>query len=102
MQAEYSYSETGATPGEIYLKYRRYQAKGDALAAKKWLARMSPSAEKRISSLDNRPALRCAFDALLAIPAIVSSGALLSVWNKYLSLHCDDVLLTYPVYIIYC
>jgi hypothetical protein len=90
-QSESYHHESSPSTGEIYVKGRWYEEQGDQAAADRWWARLSNCEEERLAMLEKHPQLWRAFDSLRKIPAIVSSGALLSVWNKLLALRCDDV-----------
>ncbi|KAL4860993.1 hypothetical protein BDV12DRAFT_204478 [Aspergillus spectabilis] len=94
-QSESYHHESSPSTGKIYVKGRWYEEQGDQAAADRWWARLSNCEEERLAMLEKHPQLWRAFDSLCKIPAIVSSGALLSVWNKLLALHCDDELIDY-------
>ncbi|KAH8431357.1 uncharacterized protein LDX57_009015 [Aspergillus melleus] len=87
--------ETRLSTGEIYLHLRQAQINNDQLSEKRWRARLTPCETERLKMLKANPALYNAFDALIDLPAIVASGAILTVWNKLIALRCREELIYY-------
>lgn len=94
-QAEKYYHELPRSAGEKYLNLRYYETIGDDFSQDRWRAQLSDCEKQRLKMLKKHEEVWKAFDALLDIPGVILAGTLLTVWNKHLALHCDDVL--YPV-----
>ncbi|KAF7134092.1 hypothetical protein CNMCM5793_005721 [Aspergillus hiratsukae] len=96
IQSETFAHENPKTKGEIYVGMRHYQRINDQLSAHRWEARLTVSEEQRVVMLQKHPRVLSAFDQFLSIPALLYSGALLSVWNKILACNCYNVLSLSP------
>lgn len=88
--------ETRHSTGELYVKMRQAQLGNDELSEKRWRARLTACELSRLQMLQKNPDLYSAFDAFMDMPGILESGAILTVWNKFISLRCNDVLPTLP------
>lgn len=78
------------------MKLRHYQRINDPLSARRWEVRLSAHEVHCIRMLEKHPRVQRAFDQFRFIPALMHSGALLSVRNKVLACNCDNVLDLFP------
>ncbi|KAK6810740.1 hypothetical protein RU639_013617 [Aspergillus parasiticus] len=94
-QAEKYQHEISKPVGEIYMNLRHSEAKRDAVAVARWRAQLSDCVLERINMLESYNDLQVAFDSLIDVPAVMSSGAILSVWNKRLADRCFNEFIHY-------
>lgn len=80
------------------MNLRHSEAKRDAVAVARWRAQLSDCVLERINMLESYNDLQEAFDSLIDVPAVMSSGAILSVWNKRLADRCFNVLYLISTY----
>jgi hypothetical protein len=78
------------TDGEIYRKIRQYEGEDNEAFRERWFVRLSPNSQGRLDQLDNKRnrRLRRAFDRLLAIPGLWSSGMRISSLQLLISSGC--------------
>ena len=90
---EYS-NEKAPSDGEVYYKVRQYEREANAQFKKRWMARLSSNKEKRFRQLSSHEDVCAAFDALLAIPALLVHGMKLGSLPQALALKCDEVYIS--------
>jgi hypothetical protein len=81
------------TDGEIYRKIRQHEGEDNEAFRERWFVRLSPNSQGRLDQLDNKRnrCLRHAFDRLLAIPGLWSSGMRISSLRLLISSGCVQV-----------
>ena len=87
---EYS-NEKSPSDGEVYRKIRQYQHEANGRFEQRWSTRISENKARRMRQLSSHVEVRAAFDALLAIPALLEHGMMLGSIPRALAVDCHEV-----------